>query len=103
MNENDCILVVDDDDSQRKSLTLLMKRKGFETEQAESGKEALAITQGRQIDVTLLDIRLPDTDGIQLLAPLKKTNPDMVIIMITGFCLLYTSPSPRDRTSSRMT
>jgi PAS domain S-box-containing protein len=85
MNENDCILVVDDDDSQRKSLTLLMKRKGFETEKAKSGKEALAITQGRQIDVTLLDIRLPDTDGIQLLAPLKKTNPDMVIIMITGF------------------
>jgi PAS domain S-box-containing protein len=80
-----CILVVDDDEGQRKSLTLLLKRKSFETEQAGSGKEALAIAQGRHIDVTLLDIRLPDIDGIRLLAPLKKTNPDMVIIMITGF------------------
>jgi two-component system sensor kinase FixL len=85
MNENDCILVVDDEEGQRKSLTLLLKRKGFKTEQAGSGKEALAIAQDTHIDVTLLDIRLPDIDGIRLLAPLKKTNPDMVIIMITGF------------------
>jgi len=85
MKEKDCILVVDDDEGTRKSLTLLLKRKGFETEQAESGKEALAIAQGRSIDLTLLDIKLPDIEGIQLLAPLKKTNPDMAIIMITGF------------------
>jgi len=85
MKEKDCILVVDDDEGTRKSLTPLLKRKGFETEQAESGKEALAIAQGRAINLTLLDIKLPDIEGIQLLAPLKKTNPDMAIIMITGF------------------
>jgi PAS domain S-box-containing protein len=85
MKEKDCILVVDDDEGTRKSLTLLLKRKGFETEQAESGKEALAIAQRRLVNLTLLDIKLPDIEGILLLAPLKKTNPDMAIIMITGY------------------
>ncbi|MHB8052282.1 MAG: PAS domain-containing protein, partial [Methanoregula sp.] len=85
MKEKDCILVVDDDEGTRKSLTLLLKRKGFETEHAGTGKEALEITQGRPVNLTLLDIKLPDIEGIQLLAPLKKTNPDMSIIMITGF------------------
>ena len=85
MTEKDCILVVDDDEGTRKSLALLLKRKGFETEQAETGKEALAIAEGRAINLTLLDIKLPDIEGIQLLAPLKKTNPDMSVIMITGF------------------
>lgn len=85
MKEKDCILVIDDDEGTRKSLTLLLKRKGFEIDQAETGKEALAIAQGRLINLTLLDIKLPDIEGIQLLAPLKKTNPDMSIIMITGF------------------
>jgi len=85
MKEKDCILVVDDDEGTRKSLTLLLKRKGFETEHAGTGKEALEIAQGRPVNLTLLDIKLPDIEGIQLLAPLKKTNPDMSIIMITGF------------------
>jgi PAS domain S-box-containing protein len=85
MKEKDCILVVDDDEGTRKSLVLLLKRKGFEIEYAGTGKEALAIAQGRPIDLTLLDIKLPDIEGVELLAPLKKTNPDMSIIMITGF------------------
>jgi PAS domain S-box-containing protein len=85
VTEKDCILVVDDDEGTRKSLALLLKRKGFETEQAETGKEALATAEGRAINLTLLDIKLPDIEGIQLLEPLKKTNPDMAIIMITGF------------------
>jgi len=85
MNEKDCILVVDDDESTRMSLTLLLKRKGFKIELAGTGKEALAIAEKRTVNLTLLDIKLPDIDGIQLLAPLIKTNPDMAIIMITGF------------------
>lgn len=85
MKEKDCILVVDDDEGSRKSLVLLLKRKGYGVEQAATGKEALAIAQGRSVNLTLLDIKLPDIEGVQLLAPLKITNPDMAIIMITGF------------------
>jgi PAS domain S-box-containing protein len=85
MSEKISILVVDDDEGTRKSLTLLLKRKGFDTESAETGKEALAIAQGKQISLALLDVKLPDIMGTQLLAPLKQTNLDMSIIMITGF------------------
>ncbi|MEI7857938.1 MAG: response regulator [Methanomicrobiales archaeon] len=85
MNEKNCILVVDDDTEGRKSLTLTLRKKGYLVESAATGKEALAIAQGRLISLTLLDIILPDIRGTRLLAPLKQTNPDMSIIMITGF------------------
>ncbi|MFA6362263.1 PAS domain S-box protein [Methanoregula sp.] len=85
MSEKNCILVVDDDDGVRKSLTLILKKKGYIVESAATGKEALAAAQGRLISLTLLDVKLPDITGNQLLAPLKQTNPDMSVIMITGF------------------
>jgi PAS domain S-box-containing protein len=80
-----CILIVDDEESQRKSLSLILKRKGYEVESAGTGKEALNKAKSRIIDLVLLDIKLPDTNGIELVAPLKQINPDMAIIMVTGF------------------
>ncbi|MEI6457148.1 MAG: response regulator, partial [bacterium] len=85
MSEKNCILVVDDDEGVRKSLTLILRKKGYLVESAATGKEALAIAQGRSVSLTLLDVKLPDIMGTQLLAPLKQTNPDMSVIMITGF------------------
>jgi PAS domain S-box-containing protein len=85
MDSKDCILVVDDDEGTRKSLTFILRKKGYFVETAETGKEALAIAKGRPVNLTLLDIKLPDIEGVELLAPLKKTNPYMSIIMITGF------------------
>jgi signal transduction histidine kinase len=85
MDPKECILVVDDEESQRKTLSLILKKKGYEVESAGTGKEALEKAQGRTINVSLLDIKLPDTDGIDLVAPLKQINPYMVIIMVTGF------------------
>ena len=85
MSEKNCVLVVDDDEGVRKSLHLILKKKGYLVESAETGKEALAIAQGGLINVTLLDVKLPDIMGTELLAPLKQTNPDMSVIMITGF------------------
>ena len=85
MNEKACILVVDDEESQRKSLSLILKKKGYPVESAGNGAEALEKAAGRTISVALLDIKLPDTDGVDLIAPLKLLNPDMGIIMFTGF------------------
>lgn len=85
MSEKNCILIVDDDEGVHKSLTLILKKKGYLVESAATGKEALAIAQGMPVSLTLLDVKLPDIMGTQLLAPLKQTNPDMSIIMITGF------------------
>jgi PAS domain S-box-containing protein len=80
-----CILIVDDDESQRKSLSLILKKKGYEVESAGTGKEALEKARGRAVNLALLDIKLPDTNGIELVVPLKQINPDMAIIIVTGF------------------
>ncbi len=85
MPEKTCILIVDDEESQRKSLSLILKKKGYQVESAGTGAEALEKAHGILVNVALLDIQLPDIDGIDLVAPLKLLNPDMAIIMVTGF------------------
>jgi DNA-binding response OmpR family regulator len=80
-----CILIIDDEESLRKSLSLILKRKGYEVESAGTGTEAREKARGRTIRLALLDIKLPDTDGVDLIAPLKTIEPDMVILMVTGF------------------
>jgi PAS domain S-box-containing protein len=85
MTATPCILIVDDDEGQRKSLSLILKRKGYEVESAGTGTEAREKARGRTIRLALLDIKLPDTDGVDLIAPLKTIEPDMVILMVTGF------------------
>jgi PAS domain S-box-containing protein len=85
MDPDTCILIIDDDKSLRRSLSLILKRKGYTVESAGTGNEALEKARGRPISLSLLDIKLPDINGIDLVAPLKKINPDMTIIMVTGF------------------
>jgi PAS domain S-box-containing protein len=85
MTATPSILIVDDEESQRKSLSLILKRKGYEVESAGTGKDALEKATSRLIDLALLDIKLPDIDGIDLIARLKDLNPVISVIMITGF------------------
>jgi len=84
MGNKKSILIVDDDASMRRSLALILGRKGYDTETAETGREAMEEAQRRFFNVVLLDIKLPDVEGIELLAPLKSTHHDMAVIMITG-------------------
>jgi signal transduction histidine kinase len=85
------ILIVDDDESICRSLRLIFKRKGYETETAGTGREAIEKAQGGFFNLALLDIRLPDTAGIELLAPLKELHPDMAVILVTGYASLETA------------
>jgi signal transduction histidine kinase len=85
------ILIVDDDESICRSLKLIFKRKGYETETAGTGREAIEKAQGGFFNLALLDIRLPDTAGIELLAPLKELHPDMEVILVTGYASLETA------------
>lgn len=91
MDEKKSILIVDDDESIRKSLSLILGKKGYETETAGTGREALKKAQGRFFNVALLDIKLPDIEGVELLEPLKKMHPAMIVFMITGYPSLETS------------
>jgi signal transduction histidine kinase/DNA-binding response OmpR family regulator len=91
MDEKEIILIVDDDESTRRSLRLIFERMGYKTETAGTGREALEKAQARFFNTTLLDIKLPDMEGIELLAPLKELHPDMVVIMITAYASLETA------------
>ncbi|MGA9349292.1 MAG: response regulator [Anaerolineae bacterium] len=85
------ILIVDDDENICRSLRLIFKKKGYEVETAGTGREALEKAQERFFNLALLDIRLPDTAGIELLAPLKELHPDMAVILVTGYASLETA------------
>jgi signal transduction histidine kinase len=91
MDKRERILIVDDDESTCKSLSLIFEEKGYETELAETGQEALAKAQGEFFNLALLDIMLPDMKGVELLTPLKTIHPDTVAIMMTAYASLETA------------
>ena len=88
MGEKESILIIDDDAGTRESLSLILDRKGYETGTAATGREALEKARERAYNVALLDVKLPDVEGTELLAPLKKIRPDMAVLMITGYASL---------------
>ena len=80
------ILVVDDDDALRGALLWDLKRKGFQTLEAENGEVAFQKVQAQTVHLVLTDIRMPVCDGIELLRRLKDRNLDLPIVMfISGF------------------
>ncbi|MFQ5950578.1 MAG: response regulator [Candidatus Geothermarchaeales archaeon] len=85
MDEKKSILIVDDDESIRRSLTLVFAKKGYDTETARTGREAIEKTQRRFFNLALLDIRLPDMQGTELLTEMHRDKPRMMKIMVTGY------------------
>jgi DNA-binding response OmpR family regulator len=79
------ILVVDDDKSILRTFTRILQKNGYEIDAAETGKEAIEKADSRHYDLALVDIRLPDMDGTDLLAQIKKQLQNTIKIMITGF------------------
>jgi PAS domain S-box-containing protein len=87
MVENDNnrrILVVDDEENICEMLSEFLKINGFEVETSTQGKEALDKVKNKGFDVMLLDIRMPDMDGIELLKTAKMVDPTLPVIMMTG-------------------
>jgi DNA-binding NtrC family response regulator len=80
----DSILVVDDEKKMRHILQLMLEREGFKAEQAENGKEALAMLQKKEFGVVITDLKMPEMDGLSLLEEAKKINPDLPIVVITA-------------------
>lgn len=91
MKEKESILIVDDDESTLGTLTLIFGKKGYETVTAGTGREAVKKAQGGFFNLALLDIRLPDMEGIDLIAPLKEMHPDIEVIMVTAYASLETA------------
>lgn len=77
-------LIVDDEAMIRLSLKKLFEKEGFIVLTASSGASALKILEEETPEIVVLDVRLPDSSGIDLLKTIKKVNPETEVIMITG-------------------
>jgi len=79
------VLVIDDDKTIRRTITEILQAEGFNIQVAKDGGEALEKSQREHYDIALVDIRLPDIDGIKLLKMLKRDNPEIKEIVVTGY------------------
>lgn len=89
MNEKK-VLLIDDEASLRRSLAVGLLQKGYETEPCENGMKglkALEMFKQKQIPLhyVVIDVRLPDMDGIKLLKVIKFTYPELPVVIITGY------------------
>jgi len=84
------ILIVDDEESLRHSLTMALEGK-YNVITAKNGKESLSFVRKEAIDLVLLDIRLPEIDGIEVLERIKGIDETIVIIMITAVLTINTA------------
>ncbi|NUP90601.1 MAG: sigma-54-dependent Fis family transcriptional regulator [Candidatus Sumerlaeia bacterium] len=78
------VLVVDDDDSIRRALRRELSRSGFNIQEAASGEAAFNVLASEEVEVVLLDIRLPGLSGIELLPEILARWPHLAVIMLTG-------------------
>jgi DNA-binding NtrC family response regulator len=85
MGANARILVVDDEESIRKVLATILEEKGYIVDTAKNGKEAIRKSKTRFYNLALIDIRLPDMEGTELLTGLRDTTPKMAKIIMTGY------------------
>ncbi len=79
------ILIIDDQKLIRESLKVAMEKERYQVHVAETGNKGLNIIQNNGIDLVLLDIRLPDINGIDVLKRIKKIDNDIIVIMMTGY------------------
>lgn len=85
MSENVRILIADDEASLRLVLQTAMNKVGYEVDTAKNGKEALHMAQENYYEVVILDIRMPEMDGLQAFYEIHKIKPNLPIILMTAF------------------
>ena len=85
------VLVVDDEGTNRYSVSKTLQRVGYLVNEAGSGEEALEFVTDKNYDVVLTDIRMQGIDGVELLRRIKEESPDAIVILMTGFASLGTA------------
>ena len=79
------ILVVDADPDIREALSDMLRHEGYRVKAVGTGAEALQRIRREHYEVALLDIRLPDLDGLSILRVMKESNPSLPVIVLTGY------------------
>jgi DNA-binding NtrC family response regulator len=85
MDSDARILIVDDDENIRKVLMAILEDKGYNIEAVGTAREAIKRTEKKFYNLALIDIRLPDMEGIDLLTKIRDATPRMRKIIITGY------------------
>jgi two-component system, NtrC family, response regulator AtoC len=85
MKNQKTVLIVDDEAAMRKNLSELLGEEGFKIVEAADGESALSMVKDHQPNLILLDINLPRTDGLAVLVEVKRTQPDVPVIVFTAY------------------
>src|SRR6516165_10317035 len=85
------ILVVDDELVVRDSLGKWFTSEGYTARPAGGAREALEMIQQTEFDIALLDIKMPGMDGMELQARLREADPDLTVIIMTGYASVETA------------
>jgi two-component system response regulator HydG len=85
------ILIVDDEGVVRNSLTEWFSSEGYATKGVQNGREALDIVDRQDFDVALVDLKMPGMDGVELQRQLRDKDPELTVIMMTGFGTVETA------------
>jgi DNA-binding NtrC family response regulator len=91
MNGKGKLLIVDDELIVRDSLGKWFREEGYEVGTAESASEALTRLAEQRWDLALVDIKMPGTDGIELQRRMRETDPDVTVIIMTGYASVETA------------
>jgi DNA-binding NtrC family response regulator len=80
-----CVLIIDDEAEIRESLQTLLEFEGYEVETAANGAQGISKLGDRPFDLVLLDLALPDRNGLELLPEIRSLDPQIAVIMITAY------------------
>lgn len=79
------ILVVDDEESIREFLDIMLRKEGYEVTLAEDGAKAIDILKKKSFDMVISDLQMPNVTGMELLKHVKESYPDLIFMIITAF------------------
>src|SRR4030043_842508 len=87
------ILIVDDDGVRQETLSDVLKKRGHEIFSVGSGNGALSVIKKNIIDLILLDLKLPDEDGLEVLKKIKEFDTEILVIIMTAYSDVQTAVS----------
>src|SRR5579872_4820579 len=82
------VLAIDDEEIDRWTLHRMLTAEGYDVVTAASGEEGVELLRHRQFEVAIADFMMPGMDGVHVIAALKDVDPDIEVILLTGYAAI---------------